>query len=180
LKIHDILIAELIKLDNHGKLTGDIIRIVGSAKIKCQLEELVYWRGHYQAVMGRIVEMTPDILVTRSRPTSEEMAQVAIELETDVDFDFGKSLRQIKNYKKKFADVRVIIPAGKEYERFAPLYKNEGFRVWLWKATRVWQCLRCGNVTEKEGEIQPKCEECNKYIPHKLIELKGTTFEEFL
>jgi len=180
LKIHDALILELIKPDRHGEATGDVIKIVGSSKIKYQLEELVYWRGHYQAVMGKIEEMTPDILVTRSRPTSEQTAQVAIELETDVAFDFGNSLRQIKNYKHKFTDVRVIIPAGKEYERFAPLYKNESFRVWLWKAIRVWQCLRCGNETEKEGAIQPKCEKCNKHTKHKLIGLKDTTFEEFL
>ena len=180
MKIHDALIAELIKLDKHGKATGDIIKIVGSSKIKWQLEELVYWRGHYQQVMGTYIEMSPDILATRLRPTSEEMAQVAIELETDVDFDFGKSLRQIKNYKNKFADVRVIIPAGKEYERFAPLYKNEGFRVWFWSAIRIWQCLRCGNITEKEGSIQPKCKKCNRYTKHELINLIGVKFEEFL
>jgi len=180
LKIHDALIVELIKPDRNGEATGDIIKIVGGSEITYQLEELVYWRGHYQRMMGTFIEMSPDILVTRLRPASGEMAQVAIELETDADFDFGKSLRQIKNYKSKFADVRVIIPAGKEYERFAPLYKNEGFRVWLWKAIRVWQCLRCENVTEKEGAIQPKCNKCNKYTEHELIELKDIKFDEYV
>jgi len=180
LKIHDALIVELIKPDRYGEATGDIIKIVGGGKIKYQLEELVYWRGHHQVLTGTYMEMSPDILVTRLRPAPGEMEQVAIELETDVDFDFGESLRQIKNYKNKFADVRVIIPAGKEYETFAPLYKNEGFRVWLWKAIRVWQCLICGNVTEKEGAIPPKCKKCNKHTAHGLIELKDIKFDEYM
>jgi len=188
MKIHDALIVELIKPDRHGEATGDIIKIVGSSKIKYQLEELVYRRGqltnqkiHYLNVMDQVWHsMSPDIIVTRLRPTSEERAKVVIEVETDVDFDFGKSLRQIKNYNKEFFDVRVIIPAGKEYEMFAPLYKNEGFRVWFWQAVRVWQCLRCGNVTEKAGPIQPKCNKCKKYTEHRLIELKDVKFDEFV
>lgn len=39
MKVHDALILELIKPTRRGEPTGDIIRIVGSKKIKYNLEE---------------------------------------------------------------------------------------------------------------------------------------------
>jgi hypothetical protein len=90
-------------------------------------------------------------------------------------------LRQIKDYKTKFYDTRIIIPD--EYKRFASLYKNEGFRIYLWKAKRRWQCLRCGTENVKEGTVTPKCSnsKCNDNSPNEcsLIGLKDTTIEEF-
>jgi hypothetical protein len=191
-KIHDALILEFIKPDKTGKPTGEIIKAVGTANIKYRLEQLVRFARRVSSptysvlklIFGSkrpeatiIEEMTPDIVVRRMG-TSKEKETVVFELETDVDFDFGKSLRQIKNYQRRFDDVRVIIP--REYESFASLYKNDGFRVWIWRAIRVWQCLRCASVTEKEGAIPPKCEDCKKYTKHRLIGLKAVRFTEFL
>ena len=191
MKIHDALLFELIKPDKSGKPTGDIIKIVGTANIKYRLEELVHsielvysatslskmlFEGQNKKTI--IKEMAPDIIVKRLNTNSKEKAIVAIELETDVDFDFGESLRQIKKYKKEFgSQVNVIIP--REYERFAPFYKNEEIHVWLWEAERIWECMICGNKTVKKGPVRPKCENCNKYSEHRLIGLQNTRFEEF-
>jgi len=185
-KIHDALIYELIKPDKSGKPTGDILKIVES--------EIIYHLEEYyplkESIKGLstvsyagetiIQEMTPDIeITTLPLPVTARypMKKIVIELETDVDFDFGASLRQIKKYRNITPDVRVIIP--KEYEMFAPFYVNEGFRVWFWEATRKWQCLRCKNITEIEGPFTPKCMKCKTYSPNRLIGLKDTKFEEF-
>lgn len=181
MKIHDALIYELIKPEKSEpyKATGGIVDIVGTSNIRYTLESsFTYHEIPEQAVA---VTMTPDVVVTKLNLTLEEKEtdrrNVAIELETDEDFDFGNSLRQIKKYQNKFNDVRVIIPI--EYEKFVPLYKNEGFRVYFWKAIRKYQCLRCKNETEIEGPFEPKCKKCNKYSKHRLIGLKDAKFDEF-
>jgi hypothetical protein len=174
------------------------------ALIKYKLEELVYWRGHEQQVMGTYEKMTPDVLVTISEAerrhqvyntpdgglvVADTQKQIAIELETDINWDFGESLRQVKKYRKKFKTL-VIIP--KAYERFAPLYINEGFRVYLWKATRKWQCMRCGKTTYTKRTLKPQCNQtlyvkvktkakrqkitCNSK-EQRLIGIKNATFE---
>ena len=86
----------------------------------------------------------------------------------------------MKKYKGKFNDTRIIIP--EQYKRFAPLYKNEGFRVWIWKAKRKWQCLRCGIINEKEGLVPPKCKKCNNKsrIEFRLVGLKNADVEEYM
>ena len=71
----------------------------------------------------------------------------------------------------------MVIP--KEYERFAPLYKNEGFQVWFWKAKRKYECLRCKSVTQIEGPYKPKCTSCEKYTKHRLVSLVSADFLEF-
>jgi len=158
--IHDELVRELIMLADWGKPTGYIIEIVGSANIKYVLEELFHHRA--QRVSGKIhyIEMTPDIVVTNLSSGKK----TAIEVEGDINWDFAHSLRQVKKYKRnsrEFQDVVVIIP--KRYERFARLYKKEGFRVYLWKATRIWECMQCGNVMEDERTTKPRCssKDCN-------------------
>lgn len=151
--IHDELVLKLIEPDKWGKATGYVIKIAGSSNIDYSLEELYYWRGHYQQVMNTYVEMCPDIVVTNL--TSGK--RTAIELEGDINWDFAESLRQIRKYRmnsKMFQDVVVIIP--KRYERFAILYAKQGFRVYLWKATRIWQCLGCGQMLEGESRAKPK------------------------
>lgn len=180
--IHDELILELIKPDKWGKPTGDIIKIVGTSKIEYRLEESVVSRyktiatsKEVRQVVWKESEMAPDILVK----DLNSKKVTAVELENDIQWDFGQSLRQVKKYKRAMKwDVVVIIP--KEYERFAILYKNEGFRVWLWKATRLWQCLRCGTITEEERTVKPKCpnKEC-KSNEQRLKGLKDVTFEEY-
>lgn len=176
--IDDELILELFKPDRYGKVGKDalIVKIVGKRAIYYNLEELHSFYLDTDAVIKKEkTHICPDILIyadiTRIQP------QIAIELENDIKWDFGESLRQVKKYKGKFSDTRVIIP--EEYERFAPLYKNEGFRVYLWKATRVWQCMICGDLTYKEGPIPPKCEECNKHTQHRLVGLEDTDIEEY-
>jgi len=152
--IHDELVRELIKLADWGKPTGYIINIVGSANIQYVLEELFYWRGHEQVKYDTYVEMAPDIVVTNK----ESGKRTAIEVKGDINWNFADSLRQIKKYKRnsrQFHDVVIIIP--KRYERFARLYKKEGFRVYLWKATRIWECMRCGNEMEDERTVKPRC-----------------------
>ena len=172
--IHDELVRELIKLREWGKTTGYIIKIVGSARIKYTLEELFYWRGHYQQVMNTYVKMTPDVVVTNLSSGKT----IAIELESDVKWDFAHSLRQIKKYRrnsKEFQDVVVIIP--KRYERFAMLYEKEGFRVYLWKAARVWEC-RCGNRVEDERTVKPRCSSCNS-TELEFVGVKDVSFTPF-
>ena len=181
--IDDELILELIKPDIHGKVGEKalIVKIVGTQKIEYKLEESTYDSQFHQVdirIERELLKMTPDIIVTIPQ---EQQRQVAIELENDIHWDFQKSLRQVKKYKIRFDDTRVIIP--KEYERFASLYKNEGFHVYLWKAKRKWQCLRCGTITDKEGPIQPICKnrECGNKSRNefRLIGLKNTIIDEY-
>ncbi|GAH88678.1 unnamed protein product [marine sediment metagenome] len=121
--------------------------------------------------------MTPDITVTLPK---EGGKPIAIEVENDIQWDFGASLRQVKKYQQKF-DTRIIIP--EVYKRFAPLYKNEGFRVYLWKAKRKWQCKKCGKITPNESRVSPKCttENCKNKNQHlfDLVGLKDAEIEEF-
>lgn len=122
--IDDELIYELIKPDIHGKVGEKalIVKIVGTRKIEYELEEPTHYLETYEGggfIDKKPAKIMPDITVTIPH---EQERQIAIELENDVHWDFGKSLRQIKKYKDKFDDARVIIP--KEYEKFAPLYKN--------------------------------------------------------
>jgi len=179
--IDDELLLELIKPEKDGRVGKDslIVKIVGTHNIDYVLEEptseireedvqseadLEYMNTH---------EITPDITVVLKGKRKE----IAFELENDVQWDFGESLRQVKRYQDRFSDTRVIIP--EEYRRFAPLYANEGFRVYLWKATRIWQCLKCGTETEKEGPFEPQCKKCNKTTKHRLVRLKDADIEEY-
>lgn len=162
--IDDELLLELFKPDRYGKV-GDnalITDVVGTRNILYRLEQ------HTSRLAEEDIEtvddiryaiehiITPDITIIL--PTKDEK-EIAIELENDIAWDFGKSLRQIKKYTSRFKDVRVIIP--ETYERFAPFYKNEGFRVYLWKAKRKWECVRCGTVTINESRVPPQCENKN-------------------
>jgi len=169
--IHDELVLELIKPDRRRKPTGYIIHIVGGRNVSYVLEELFYWRGHHQAVLNVYVEMTPDIVVTNKGSGK----RTAIEIESDVEWDFAHSLRQVKKYRqnsKDFDDVVVIIP--KKYERFAILYENEGFPVYFWKATRIWEC-KCKKVTEDERTVKPRCSSCSS----TELEFKGVKDVKF-
>lgn len=182
--IDDELIYEFIKPDRYGKVGKDalIVKVVGTRKIDYKLEEPIHYLETYQSgafVDKEPVTMAPDIIVTIPQ---EHKRQIAIELENDIQWDFGKSLRKVKKYKGKFEDTRVIIP--KEYERFAPLYKNEDFRVYLWEAKRKWQCLRCGTISPKEGPIQSICknEECGnkRRNEFRLVGVEDTKIEEYM
>jgi len=181
--IDDELILELIKPDRLGEVGDDalIIKVVGTRNMSYKLEEptteLKSYTDMKEFDYARAHLITPDITVVISKEK-----EIAIELENDVHWDFGESLRQVKKYKYRFNGVTVIIPD--ECKRFAPLYKNEGFRVFLWKTKRRWQCLRCGTETVREGPVTPKCSnsKCknNSQNEFRLVGLRDTDFEEYI
>lgn len=199
--IDDELILELIRPDKNGGITERslIVVITGGVDYIYKLEESTYYIKDYGSTQTRpipkIVRMTPDITIWKKprrgmqaflKGAVKEIvvgpeSGIAIELENDIQWDFQASLKQIKKYKGKFEDTRIIIPA--DFMRFAPLFKNEGFRVYLWKAKRIWQCLRCGTETIKEGPVTPKCSntKCNNHSAneYRLIGLKDAVIEEF-
>ena len=158
--IDDELLLEFFKPDKHGKIGKNalIINIVGTRNIFYTLEksmsripkEDIKTLDVLKIAMEFLI--TPDIVIFLPTKGAKE---IAIELENDIAWDFGKSLRQVHKYKETYPDTRVIIP--EKYKRFAPLYKNEGFRVYVWKAKRKWQCLRCGTINLNESRIPPKC-----------------------
>lgn len=198
--IDDELILEFIKPDAKGRITERslIAKIVGTNEISYRLEHSTYYIKTYGSGEDQeteIVKITPDITI-KMKPKKglkaaikDAMKQMAIgpevgiafELENDYHWDFQESLRQLKKYRDKFKDTRIIIPD--DFKRFAPLYKHEGFRVYLWKAKRIWQCLRCGTETVKEGPVAPECSrpDCKnrKQDDFRLIGLKDTTITEF-
>src|SRR3989337_550809 len=104
--IHDELVLKLIEPEKWGKATGYITEIVGSKSIKYTLEDTFWWRGHYEGIMKTFVRMSPDIVVTSINPSKT----TAIEMESDKDWDFAHSLRQVRKYKRNsdFQEVIVI------------------------------------------------------------------------
>ncbi len=177
--IDDELLIELIKPNRKGRVGNGalIIKIVGTKNIEYQLEHPLDYQTRDDAYNRRWSVMTPDITVT---PPQKGEKQIAIEVENDIQWDFGASLRQVKKYQQKF-DTRIIIP--EEYKRFAPLYKNEGFRVYLWKAKRKWQCQKCETITLNESRVPPKCsnEECNNKSQNlfDLVGLENAEIKEY-
>jgi len=192
--IDDELLLELFKPDRYGKIGKDalIVKIVGTRKISYRLEETASgFQTHHEVSKNlfdqresELYKITPDIIVSpewKAIFPEKKSEEIAIELENDVHWDFGQSLRQVKKYKRKFEDTRVIIPY--EYERFAPLYKNEGIRVWLWQAKRKWKCLRCETITVNESRVLPQCK--NQKCKNKrrdefdLVGLENADFNEY-
>ena len=187
--IDDELLLEIIKPNRLGEVGEDapIIKVVGTKRIKYTLEEPThYWNnlppdpstGIYHPEQAELVRIRPDITLILPREGDRE---IATELENDIQWDFQDSLKQLKKYKAEFRDTRIIIP--KEFSRFAPFYKNEGFRVYLWEAKRVWQCLKCGAETAKEGPVIPVCPNSKTHgskNDFRLVGLRDTTLKEFV
>jgi rubrerythrin len=197
--IDDELILELIKPDAKGKITegGLIVAITGTKEVRYKLEESTHYVKNYGSEDNPktvIVKMTPDITIWKKpekgwkailKEVMKEMVVgpevgIAIEVENDVQWDFQGSLKQIKKYKGKFEDTRIIISA--DYGRFAPLFRNEGFRIYLWKASRRWQCLRCGTETIKEGPVTPICPKCKNHSQNefRLVGLANADIKEYV
>lgn len=162
--IDDELVLAFVKLSKRGKPVGQYItEMAESANIKYKLEETYYMpnpRNPQARFLSDYVRMTPDIVVTNL----DNGRSTAIEIENDIQWDFAQSLRQIKKYRENrvdFQKVVVIIP--KRYERFARYYKNEGFEVYLWEATRLWQCMKCDTKIPSKKTGKPKCtnRDCN-------------------
>jgi hypothetical protein len=197
--IDDELILELIKPDNKGRITEDawIVAITRTKEIKYRLEQSTHYLKNYgseEYPKVVVVRMTPDITIWKKpesglkgilKDVMKEMVigpdeGIAVELENDIQWDFQSSLKQIKKYKGRFEDTRIIIPA--DFRRFAPLFKNEGFRVYLWYANRKWQCLKCGTETVKDGPVTPVCsnQTCKNHNQNdfRLVGLKDVRIEE--
>ena len=171
-----------------------LVNIVGTREIAYRLEKSTHYLKTYgtgENSTTELIRITPDITVEIKskkgmKAAVKEMLMgsvgIAIELENDLHWDFQESLRQVKKYKEKFKDTRIIIPD--DFKKFAPLYKHEGFRVYLWKARRRWQCLKCGTETLKEGPVNPKCSnsKCNNANQEafRLVGLRDTKIEEYV
>ena len=193
--ITDELLYEILKPNSNGKISSDapIRKIIGKQEIAYKLEKSTSYTqkfGYGEQKELDIVKITPDILIRlpssnntlqNNQNLSSDFKQfVAIEIENDIHWDFKKSLRKLKRYKIRFPDTRVIIP--KDYSRFSPFYINEGIKVYLWSAKRVWQCLKCETETVIEGLTIPKCSKpkckSHKQNEFRLIGLKDTTLIE--
>jgi hypothetical protein len=180
MKMHDLLVYALTIGEDYPHLRD----IVCTSAYDYQLEESLMFRATEDALSPGnpgapdTIPGTPDIIVTLKE---KEKFPVVIEIEADIDFDFADSLRQIKKYRRKstwndvriFQDVRVIIP--KICEKFAKLYKHEKFPVYLWSATRIWECRNCGKSTDESICKEHRC--CG--IEMRLKELKDVHFEPF-
>lgn len=119
---------------------------------------------------------TPNLIVTT---LGKEKKRFAIEMELGIPFvDVGKTLRQVKKYKRLFEVVVLIIP--KEAEDYAPIFKNEGVRVHLWTATRKYRCVKCKKQTFDTTSIKPHCSGC-KATERALrySGIKDAKFEEY-
>jgi hypothetical protein len=172
------LILTLTQPDEKGKVP--LHQIVGSNNIIFQIEETI---DYHLPSSNEWLFMVPDLIVTAKPNLHSEVTRnvFAIELENDIQWDFADSLRQIKKYKKfggqKYKNVsfEVIVIIPREYERFVPLYKNEEFPVWLWSATRIWECISCGELSEEKGTLQPRCKKCKSQ--QRLKGIKDYIFE---
>ncbi len=103
---------------------------------------------------------------------------MAVELENDIKWDYENSIRQMKLYRRyrhldKQTELIAIIP--KYYERFAGGYKQERIDVRLWSATRLLQCMRCGEITPTADKPNTKC----VYCQHGNLRFTGIQDEKY-
>lgn len=182
--IHDELLVELIKPDILGEIGKNALlsKVVGSRNFTFSLEEPKWFMKNYEEKLRTVIHRTrreiiisPDIIVKLTNTTE----QIAIKIENDIKWDFAESLRQVKKYRYKFPDTRIIIPES--CQRYAPLYKNEGLRVFLWSGKRKWKCLRCETLTLNKNRIPPKCKKCGNRSKNdfELIGLENADINEF-
>jgi len=171
------LILALCQRDEKGNIP--LVKVVGTMNIEVQFEESLYLPARDQPDFTAPLPprgVTPDIIVTTLAVPKQK---IAIEVESDIDFDPEKTLRQIKKYSEIF-ETRLIMP--KEQEKFAPYFKNEGFRVYLWTATRIWECMKCGQKTYEKTSIKPRCSntQCHASQSLRLAGLKEIELDEYV
>ncbi len=126
-KVHDALLKELLKKDDKGRFPN-LIALVKDEKFT--VDYSVFVRKERGCI---------DVVLTCPNPmyfgttkdgglvaASGSHKPTAFELVTDIDFDFGKKLEQVKKYKQEYKDVRVIIQEYKEdyAEARAPFAKR--------------------------------------------------------
>ena len=157
--IHDELIRALTEPNENNEIP--LLRITRTKAINYSTHLLIDEK------------MCPDLVIDyhRSREPGEV---ILIEVESDDDFNYQRSMIQIRKYKRKYPDVRVIIP--EEYERFARLYDNDGFTVYLWTASRICKC-RCEHVFSSK-QWRPRCPKCNS-TEIRLKGIKGLEISEW-
>ena len=186
--IDDELLVGIFKPERDGKVGNGalITKMLGAdaSMISYRLEVSRVYEKPYivqdkHAVWtegNETVKIIPDFVVTLHNLNADD-SEIAFELENDIDWRFQETLRQIKKYQEKYSDTRIIIP--KEYTRFSAFFRNEGFRVYLWEAVRIWQCLRCKKTTNQQGPFTPKCTCGNQNLREfRLSGLTDTKMEE--
>ena len=153
--IHSELIYEITREEN-------LIKIAFERPSSFRLMPLDFKLIHERS--KHWIPMSPDVLINLRNAKS-----LAVEMESDIKYDFDSSMRQIIKYLKNYDKVTVVIP--RFYRKFAELYQNEGVRVFLWNAKRVWHCMDCEEETIDPRTIKPKCEHCGE----TQLRLKGLT-----
>lgn len=176
--LHYDLILALFS-QSKGEVPITSIVGVGMGRINVEFEALRYLPTRDQPDYTAPLPpkgMAPNLIVT---VLGKEKKRFAIELETGIPFvDVGKTLRQVKKYKELFQVVVLIMP--KEAERYVPVFKNEGIRVYLWTATREYQCVKCKKLTFNATSIKPRCSECNSSERAlRYLGIKDAKFEEY-
>jgi len=164
--IHDEIIKEITKPNEQGKTILDDMISFPIRNIELEA---------YRRVVnpeGEFEKICPDIIVDVEY---EGRNQLAIEVESDITWDFASSLRQVKKYRRnqsiRFLDVKAIIP--KDYEEYAPLYRNEDIDVWTWQALSHWICYGCDTrqaVHLQRPRIVRRCENEEKHEHHLRLE----------
>ena len=175
--IHSELILALCQRDEKGKLP--LVKVVRTANIEVRFERSRYLPATDQPDFTAPLPprgITPDIIVTT---LGIPKRKIAIEVKSDINFEPEKTLRQIKKYSVIF-ETKLIIP--KEQKKYAPYFKNEGFRVYLWRATRIWECMKCGRKTYEKTSIKPRCSnaQCRASRSLRLAGLKEIELDEYL
>ena len=175
--LHYDLILALLNRSN-GEAPLPRVVGVGWGRMDVEFEALRYLpvkdRPDYSAPLPP-KGVAPDLVVT---VLGKEKKRFAIELETGMPFDVGKTLRQVKKYTELFEVVVLMMP--EEGERYAPIFKNEGIRVYLWTATRDYQCMSCRKHTFDVTSIKPKCSQCKaSQRALRYFGIKDAKFEEY-
>jgi len=174
---YDLALALFSQSEGEVPITSIVGIGVGRIEVEFEALRYLYTRDQpdYTAPLPP-KGMAPDLIVTT---LGKEKKRFAIELETGVPVvDVGKTLRQVKKYKELFEVVVLIIP--REAERYAPIFKNEGIRVYLWTATREYQCVKCKKHTFDISSIKPNCSECkSSERALQYLGLRDAKFEEY-
>lgn len=171
--IHDEILWSLTQPDERGRIP--LYEMVGQNELHHKVE---YSYNFWDSSKAFLVKMVPDIILSRTTPNGRHWI---IEVENDLQWDFSGSLRQIKKYQEYLTlsrgSQRYIAIIPDLYERFVPMYQNEGIDVWTWEAERIWQCIKCDELIFEKKSIKPQCTECkDKHV--RLFGLKNFILHE--
>ena len=176
--VHDEIVLKLTELNKDGSIyLKQLLPSSFTEPLNYRLESSSRMYDN-STISHRAIR--PDIVVFFSETKTESeipyanppINGYAIEIENDIQWDFARSLQQIKDYFQGYYPI-VLIP--KIYERFKRLYEHEGITTWLWTADRVWECMECGHQMESSLTGMPKHTKNpkNKSCNSRQIRLKG-------